>query len=75
MKPPIMITDEIAVYAIVVDSALQLTSNPPRSKNTIHFFICLMIFWFSRRYDNYFLMKVNINKKEKSEFIFLISLF
>ena len=69
MKPPIMITDEIAVYAIVAGSVLQLTSNVPKSIRVKYFFIVFMFFYFSECYDNYFVIKVNINKKEEIWFI------
>ena len=54
----------VAAYAIGAGSVLQLTSNAPKSIRVKYFFIVFMFFYFSGCYDNYFVIKVNINKKE-----------
>ena len=58
-----------AAYAIGAGSVLQLTSNAPKSIRVKYFFIVFMFFYFSVCYDNYFVIKVNINKKEEIWFI------
>ena len=59
----------VAAYAIGAGSVLQLTSNAPKSIRVKYFFIVFMFFYFSGCYDNYFVIKVNINKKEEIWFI------
>lgn len=61
----------VAAYAIGAGSVLQLTSNAPKSIRVKYFFIVFMFFYFSGYYDNYFVIKVNINKKKKSDLFFL----
>ena len=71
INPLIKAIIPIAVYAIGAGSVLQLTSNAPKSIRVKYFFIVFMFFYFSECYDNYFVIKVNINKKEKSDLFFL----
>ena len=71
INPPIKAITPIALYAIVAGSVLQLTSNAPKSIRVKYFFIVFMFFYFSGYYDNYFVIKVNINKKKKSDLFFL----
>lgn len=66
INPPIKAITPIALYAIVAGSVLQLTSNAPKSIRVKYFFIVFMFFYFSGYYYNYFVIKVNINKKGRT---------
>ena len=65
---PIKTINTVAAYAIGAGSVLQLMSNAPKSIRVKYFFIVFMFFYFSECYDNYFVIKVNINKKGRNLF-------